>query len=115
MNKVTYKDIVKFCEDNDINIDKVVTYYETWGDERDELKPMFETFEEKFGKLNQEISERTDEHDSAIVVVSIGTGDNKIYFGGYGSYASYEGMSFDYIEVREMSPYQKVVTDWTNV
>ena len=50
-SKVVYKDIVEFCENNGVNIDKIVTYHETWGEERDKLKPMFESFEKKFGKL----------------------------------------------------------------
>ena len=47
--------------------------------------------------------------------VSIGSDNDKIYFGGYGGYASYEGCNYDYIEIKEMQPYQKVITDWRRI
>jgi hypothetical protein len=112
--ETTFKDIVKYCDDNDFNLQKIVTYYEIY-DEREEFKPQFEQFENKFGKIKVEECDRTAEHDTAILVVSIGEGNNKIYFGGYGSYASYEGSDYDYLEVKEMQPYQKVITDWRGV
>ena len=112
--ETTFKDIVKYCDDNGLDLAKIVTYYEIY-DEREEFKPHYEQFEEKFGKLKIEENERTDEHDTCLIVVSIGSDNDKIYFGGYDGYASYEGCNYDYIEIKEMQPYQKVITDWRRI
>jgi len=113
--ETTFKDIVKFCQDNDINLNKVVSFHEIWGDEKTQYEADYDKFEEKFGTVKVEIDERTMEHDTSLLVVSIGTDNDRLYFGGYGSYASYEGSDYDYMTVEEMQPYQKVITDWKKV
>jgi hypothetical protein len=115
--KHSFKDILDFCKANVISLNKVVSFRQIWGDEIDKYKEQFEMFEDKFGTVTQELCERTSDgdHDQSLLVVSIGEGKNKLYFGGYGRYSSFDGEDFDYMEVRELQPYQKVVIDWRNV
>jgi hypothetical protein len=115
--KTTFKEIEKFCTENYLDLNKIVALHTMYGSDRDKYQEQFDKFTEKFGIMNVEECDRTSDgdHDESLLVVSLGSDLDKIYFGGSGTYSSYEGEDFSYMVVKEMQPYQKVITDWKSV